>query len=262
MKIALIGARGIPHGYSSSEQISLQVGKRLVARGHEYTVYCRSNLFNDKSPYYCGIRRIFLPTIEHKIFGELIHSSLSGIHSISQDYDIVHFQCLTNVYQSIIPWLIKRNTVINVDGQEWDNPKWPKCVRHVFFKSTIYLTLWMQKEFITDAIGMYDIYQERYKRKSTIIEYGADIFTSQNPEILDQYGLLPKNYYFVAARIVPSNQIDKIVHAHIHSGSKKTLAIAGGGAYGSRFYKSLRQEAGDKVKFLGMISEQHHINEL
>ena len=50
MKIAFIGARGIPHGYSSAEQIALNVGKRLVDRGHQFTVYCRSNLFEDKTP--------------------------------------------------------------------------------------------------------------------------------------------------------------------------------------------------------------------
>jgi glycosyltransferase involved in cell wall biosynthesis len=262
MKIAFIGARGIPHGYSSAEQLSLQVGKRLVARGHEYTVYCRSNLFEDKSPYYEGIRRLFLPTIEHKIFGQFAHGLLSGIHSVSRDFDIVHFQCLTNTYQSIIPWLIKRNAVVNVNGQEWDNPKWPRPLRHLFFKSAIYLTLWMQENFITDAVGMYQIYLERYGRKSTIIEYGAEIVVPQKPDVLKHYGLAPNEYYFVAARIVPSNQIDKIVYAFKNSLSKKMLAIAGGGAYGSEFYEELRRKAGDRVRFLGMISNQGHINEL
>lgn len=262
MKIAFVGARGIPHGYSSAEQIALQVGKRLVARGHEYTAYCRSDLFKDKAPFYEGVRRVFLPTIEHKIFGQLIHGFLAGLHSISCDYDVVHFQCLTNTYQAILPWLLKRNAIINVDGLEWENPKWPKTLRQVFFKSAIYITLAMCREIITDAQGMYDIYTERYRRPSTIIEYGAEIVKSENPAILEQYGLIPKQYYFIAARITPSNQIHAIVEAFNRSGSSKLLAVAGGGHFGSEYYEKLKQNAGPKVKFLGLISDQSHIDEL
>jgi glycosyltransferase involved in cell wall biosynthesis len=262
MKIAFVGARGIPHGYSSAEQIALNVGKRLVARGHDFTVYCRSHLFKDRLPNYEGVRRVFLPTVEHKLFGQLIHGFVAGLDSIFCDYDVVHFQCLTNAYQAILPWLLRRNVIINVDGQEWDNPKWPKAVRHLFFKSAIYVTLVMCREIITDAEGMYDIYVDRYGRQSTIIEYGTEIVRSTDPAILDQYGLSPKEYYFVAARIVPSNQIDVIVEAFKRSGSSRTLAVAGGGAYGSKFYQRLRQTAGDRVKFLGLISDQACMNEL
>ena len=262
MRIAFIGARGIPHGYSSAEQIALNVGKRLVDRGHNFSVYCRSNLFTDHSSYFDGIERIFLPSVEHKILGQIIHGFISGIHSIFKDYDVVHVQCLTNTYQSILPWLFKRNIVINVDGQEWENPKWPKAPRDVFFKSTVYLSLSMCREIITDAVGMYDLYVERYMRPSTIIEYGTDIINSSDPNILKQYGLTPKDYYFVAARMVPSNQIDVIVDAFKQSGSKRILALAGGGDFKSLFFQRLKENTGERVRFLGLISDQTHMNEL
>jgi glycosyltransferase involved in cell wall biosynthesis len=262
MKIAFIGARGVPFGYSSAEQIALNIGKRLVARGHEFTVYCHSGLFEEHSQSYQGIKRVFLPTIEHRLFSQLVHGFASGIHAIFCDYDVVHMQCLTNTYQSILPYFVKRNIIINVDGPEWENPKWPKTLRQIFFKSAVYLTLAMCREIITDARGMYDIYVERYNRPSTIIEYGTEIVTPKNPNILDQYGLSPKEYYFIGARIVPSNKIDKSVEGFQRSGSDKILAIAGGGAYGSSFYQTLRKNAGNRVKFLGMISDQDHMDEL
>lgn len=262
MKIAFIGTRGIPHGYASAEQIALQVGKRLVKKGHEYTVYCWGNLFQDRSPMYEGIHRIFLPTVDHKLFGQIVHGFLSGIHSVFCDYDVVHFQCLTMTFHSVIPRLVRRNIVINVDGQEWDNPKWPKIIRHIYFKSAVYATLAMCKEFVTDAQGMYDIYLERYGRKSTVIEYGAEIVLPRDPDLLKKFELIPREYYFVAARLVPSNQIHRIIRAFKESGSRKTLAIAGGGAFNSPFYKQLRIDAPPNTKFLGMISDQHVMDEL
>jgi len=262
MRIAFIGARGIPHGYSSSEQIALHVGKRLVRRGHEFTVYCRRNLFPDRTPVYEGINRVFLPTIEHKLFGQVIHGLLAGIHAAGRPYDVVHAQCLTNTFQSVVPWLIRRNVVINVNGQEWDNPKWPRTLRHVFFKSAVRTTLVMCREIITDAQGMRDIYQDRYGRESTVIAYGAELVESKNPAILARYGLEPHGYYLVAARLVPSNQIRTIVESFNATGAGRVLAIAGAGDPRSAYYQAVRAAAGPKVRFLGLISDQTHMDEL
>ncbi|MGH2396062.1 MAG: glycosyltransferase [bacterium] len=262
MRIGFIGARGVPHGYSSAEQIALHVGKRLVARGHEFTVYCRRNLYADRTPIFEGIRRVFIPTVEHKLFGQVIHGFLAGFHAATQPFDIVHAQCLTNAYQVLFPWLVRRNVVINVDGQEWDNPKWPRAARHLFFRSAVRLSLAICREIVTDARGMAEFYRQRYQRGSTVIAYGAEIVRPRRPEILESYGLEPRAYYFVAARLVPSNQIHAMVEAFNTTDSKRVLAIAGGGDYGSRYVQTLRATAGPAVKFLGLISDQQHMDEL
>jgi len=262
MRIAFIGARGIPHGHSSSEQIALHVGRRLVQRGHEFTVYCRSNLFADRTPRYDGINRIFLPTIENKLLGQVIHGFLAGIHAAGRPYDVVHAQCLTNTFQSVLPWLIRRNVVINVNGQEWDNPKWPKTLRHVFFKSAVRATLLMCREIVTDAQGMRSIYLDRYGRESTVIAYGAELVEPKDPRILAAYGLEPGRYYFTAARLVPSNQIRIIVDAFNAAAPGRVLAIAGAVDAGSAYCHALRAAAGPNVRFLGLISDQAHMNEL
>ncbi len=262
MRIAFIGARGIPHGHSSAEQIALHVGSRLVQRGHEFTVYCRRNLFSDRSPTYQGIRRVFLPTIEHKLLGQVIHGFLAGIHATVRSYDVVHAQCLTNTFQSVLPWLIRRNVVINVNGQEWDNPKWPRTLRHAFFTSAARTTLLMCREIVTDAEGMRAIYRKRYGRESTVIAYGAELVQPRDPTILARYGLEPRGYYLVAARIVPSNQSRTIVEAFNAAAAGRVLAIAGGGDPGSAYYQAVRAAAGPNIRFLGMISDQAHMDEL
>jgi glycosyltransferase involved in cell wall biosynthesis len=262
MRIAFIGARGVPHGYSSAEQMALHVGRRLVQRGHEFTVYCRRNLFRDRSPTYQGITRVFLPTIEHKLLGQVIHGTLAGLHAASRRFDVVHVQCLTNVFQAVVPWLGGRNVVINVNGQEWDNPKWPRPLRHVFFRSAARAAMLMCREIVTDARGMHDLYVERYGRRSTVIEYGAEVVESRNPAVLATYGLEPRGYWLVAARLVPSNQLRSVVDAFTAAGVGRALAIAGGGDYGSAYYRDLRAAAGPNVRFLGLISDQAHMDEL
>lgn len=262
LNIGFIGARGIPHGYCSTEQIALNVGTRLAQRGHQFTVYCRKHLYEDRSPEYRGVRRVFLPTNEHKIFGQVIHASLSGFHAITQSYNIVHVQCLTNAIQAMIPWVFGKRVICNVDGQEWENPKWPKRPREAYFGLAARAAMMVSREIITDAQGMYDIYMKRHNRPSTIIAYGAEIVTPQKPERIAELGLKPKEYYFIAARLVPSNQIAILVDAFKKSGSKKILAIAGGGHNNSDYYLKMKENAGDRVKFLGLVSDQSLMDEL
>ena len=94
MKIAFIGSRGIPHSYASAEQLVRHLGKHFVEKGHEFTVYCHANQFkNDRNPMYNGIRRIFIPSFDHKVFGQFIQATLASIDTLRRDYDIIHYQC-------------------------------------------------------------------------------------------------------------------------------------------------------------------------
>lgn len=262
MRIAFIGARGIPHHYASAEQLVRHLGKHFVSCGHEVTVYCHAYLFADRAPFYEGIRRRFIPTFEHKYLGQIIHATLSSMDAMWRDFDIVHYQCLNNSFQSILPYLTGKNVVTNVDGQIWDDPKWPKPLRHVFFKSAARVAMGVSREIITDAIGIYDIYRTEYGKESAVIEYGADVKSTVEPERLAKYDLEPGTYYFIAARLVPANSADVIVDAFRRSGTRRRLVIAGGQAFGSEWYRRLRRDAGPQVTFLGAVADQDDLNEI
>ena len=78
MRIAILGTRGIPANYGGFETFAEQLGTRLVARGHEVTVYCRKHYATTTAgTYHGGIRRVVLPTIRHKYLDTVIHTFLS-----------------------------------------------------------------------------------------------------------------------------------------------------------------------------------------
>ena len=77
LRIAMVGSRGIPHTYSGYEAFIGEVAPRLVDRGHEVLVYCRSSLFKDRPKTYKGVRLIYLPSIETKTMGTFTHTLLS-----------------------------------------------------------------------------------------------------------------------------------------------------------------------------------------
>ena len=103
--------------------------------------------------------------------------------------------------------------------------------------------------------------------ETTYIAYGANIEPSEHPEVLEAYGLKPRNYYLIASRLVPDNNADLILEAFVASGSQRQLAIAGGADYKgnkleNEFLAKLKRIANENVKFLGHIDNSEHIKEL
>src|SRR5579863_6878469 len=81
MKLAILGTRGIPANYGGFETFAEELGTRLAARGHDMTVYGRSN--NIKYPHrtYKGVKLAILPTIGTKHLDTVAHTFLSVLHA-------------------------------------------------------------------------------------------------------------------------------------------------------------------------------------
>ena len=60
-------------------------------------------------------------------------------------------------------------------------------------------------EIVTDADEMHRLYAREFGIDATDIAYGANIETSQNPEVLKEYGVEPLGYYLIASRMIPDN---------------------------------------------------------
>src|SRR5688500_19232812 len=87
MRIAILGTRGIPASYGGFETFAEHLSTRLVARGHEVTVYCRAHYVTPRQLEYHGVRLEVLPTIRHKYFDTVVHTFLSAGHAVSRRLD-------------------------------------------------------------------------------------------------------------------------------------------------------------------------------
>ncbi|MGH9567159.1 MAG: glycosyltransferase family 4 protein, partial [Candidatus Angelobacter sp.] len=93
MKVAFIGGRGVISKYSGIETYYEEVGKRLAAKGHAVTVYCRT-YFTPPVHRHEQMRVLRLPAIRSKHLETLSHTLLSTVHAMFGPYDIVHFHAL------------------------------------------------------------------------------------------------------------------------------------------------------------------------
>jgi glycosyltransferase involved in cell wall biosynthesis len=258
----MLGSRGIPHTYSGYEAFLGEVGPRLVERGHEVIVYCRSSLFPKRPKTYKGVRLIYLPSIETKTMGTLTHTLVSMVDVMFRRVDVIFVVNVVNAFHCLLPRLMGKNVAINVDGLDWKRGKWGKLGRKYFYWNAKYVGRICPSGVVTDAQEMGRIYVEEFNTPSVSIAYGANIETTQDPGVVRQYGLQPGGYYLVASRLVPENNADLIVRAFENVKTPRKLAIAGNANYHSAFVDRLKETKNERVKFLGHVGNAEHVKEL
>jgi glycosyltransferase involved in cell wall biosynthesis len=262
LRIALFGARGIPHTYSGTETFFGELAPRLAARGHDVIVYCRRSLFREQPRIYRGVHLIYLPSIETKNLSTPTHTLACAFDVLFRNVDVMLVTNVANALHCLIPRLFGKQVALNVDGVEWQRSKWGPLGRRYFYWNAKLAGHICPAGIITDAVEMQRIYLEDFGTPSVCIAYGANVQRSTDPNIVRQYGVEPGNYYLIASRLVPENNADLIVRAFESTRSNKVLAIAGGANYRSEFLERLKQGRDQRVRFLGHIGDTDHVKEL
>src|SRR5947209_7445191 len=124
MRIAILGTRGIPASYGGFETFAEHLSTRLVARGHDVTVYCRAHYISPRELEFQGVRLKVLPTIRHKYFDTVIHTFLSALHAVPQRYDAALICNAANAPFASILRVGGTPVALNVDGLEHKRKKW------------------------------------------------------------------------------------------------------------------------------------------
>jgi len=262
MSIAIFGSRGIPHTYGGAEAFLEELAPRLAERGHRVRVYCRRSLFPNRPRQYRGVDLIYLPSIETKVLGTPTHTFACMLDVLIRPVDVFLVLNIVNGFHCLLPRMLGKTFAINVDGLDWKRGKWGRLARRYFYLNAKWIGKICPQGVITDAAEMQRIYQEEFATPSACIAYGANIESSENPEIVRQYGLDPFQYYLIASRMVSENNPDLIVQAFEGLKTNRMLAVAGGVNYRSEFVRKLEQTRDPRIKFLGHVASAAHVKEL
>ena len=115
MRIAILGTRGIPANYGGFETFAEALSLRLVARGHEVTVYGRSNYITTSEKFYKGVRLVVLPSIRQKYLDTPYNTFLATMHSLFRAYDVLLYCNSANSFCTWLPRLTGKRVALNVD---------------------------------------------------------------------------------------------------------------------------------------------------
>ena len=255
LKIAIIGSRGYPYVYSGYETLVKELSERLVNSGNEVTVYCHKKLFTKKPKKVNGIRLVYTPSINSKIFSQLYNSFFSFIHVCFSNADIVLVVNSANGPFGIVTRVFRKKTCINVDGLEWLRPKW-KGVGSIYFKFASKLATIFFDEIITDSIEMSKVYENKFGKKSNIIAYGSTMIVNNKSKILEKYSLQKQEYYLIVGRLIPDNNSRQIIEGFLESNSSKSIVIVGDVPYDDDYANDIKLLSSKQIIFTGYINDQ------
>jgi glycosyltransferase involved in cell wall biosynthesis len=250
----MLGTRGIPASYSGFETCVEQLGSRLVARGHEVTVYCRTHHIKYEGKTYRGMRLVKLPTIPNKYLDTLVHSFFSSVHALFQPYDVCLYFIAGNSLVTWIPRLAGKRTIINVDGLDWKREKWPELARK-YIRFAERMATVLPNAFLTDSTVVQRYYEDTYGVKPPYIAYGSDVQPLPPGDTLRKYGLEPGKYILFVGRLVPENCAHHLVEAYCMLPDKHGMkcVIVGDAPYAEEYKQSLKEHACDGEVFTGYV---------
>ena len=252
MKIAILGTRGIPANYGGFETFAEELSTRLVKRGHQVTVYGRTNNIRYRQPTYRGVRLVLLPTIPHKYFDTVAHTFLSVVHVLFQDAEVVLICNAANSLFSFLPRLAGKKTAVNVDGLERQRSKWNALGRG-WYRISEWLSTFLPNAIVADARVIRDYYRERYGKESFFIPYGAETSRSESRAALDRLGLEPDGYFLYVSRLEPENNALLVVKAFEKVATDKRLVIVGDAPYARDYIAELKSTSDRRILFPGAI---------
>jgi glycosyltransferase involved in cell wall biosynthesis len=261
MRIAIIGTRGFPYVYSGYETFVSEIAGRLVAKGHQVTVYCHRSLFRERPEQVDGVHLVYLPAIERKVLSQFSHSLLSTLHALFGSFDALLYVNSANGPFGLLTSLRGIKTAINVDGVEWLRPKWHGLGAR-YFKWSSWMATRLFDAIIADSTSMRDIYLREFNAESTVIEYGADAAECPSSQHLSQFGLEKNGYYLIVGRMVPDNNVLLMAEGFASSSSSKRLVVIGDVPYKDDYAHRVKSVSDPRVIFPGYVRDSQVLQEL
>ncbi len=251
LNLAILGTRGVPPRYGGFETLAAELGRRLVARGHRVTVYCRSA--GDTQPLqWHGIERVVLPSIRHKYLETVSHTLLSAMHARRSDYHAVLICNAANAF--VIPLLTTAfiGVAINVDGIERKRRKWNLLGKAVY-RVGEWMSAWLADRVVADADVISDYYRDHYEIEPAMIPYGAEFPDEPDSDVLQRLGIQPDRYLLYVSRFEPENNPLEVVRAYEKLGDAPPLVLLGAASYAKDLQDELRRHASEKILLPGAL---------
>jgi glycosyltransferase involved in cell wall biosynthesis len=253
MRIAILGTRGIPANYGGFETFAEHLATRLVARGHEVTVYCRAHYVSPRELEFQGVRLRVLPTIRHKYFDTIVHTFLSALHAVPGRYDAALICNAANAPFAPILRITGTPVALNVDGLEHKRKKWNWIARRYYLMAERLATI-LPTETVTDARVIQEYYLARHKVVSTMIAYGAEVERRPDPTVR-RWRVEPNRYVLYVSRLEPENNAHLVIEAFKRVRTAHKLLIVGDAPYARDYINDLKARArrDRRIIFTGFV---------
>lgn len=218
MKIAVIGAKGLPPKQGGIEHYCAELYPRIVAQGHSVDLFARSSYTYGswlESYDFQGVRVISIPSVDFRGVDAFFTSALGAIAATGKEYDIVHFHALGPSLFTFLPGIFKSaKIVVTCQGLDWQRAKWG-----TFSTGLIRLgeraAVRYAHEIVVVSEELCSYFLRTYGRKTIYIPNApANYFESDsNFSYGSSLGLKQGRYLLFLGRLVPEKRPDLLLEA-------------------------------------------------
>lgn len=218
MKIAVIGAKGLPPKQGGIEHYCAEVCPRIVEEKHSITLFAQSSYTG--SPWadrytYRGVNIRVLPSLGINGCDTFLSSAMGATATLLQDYDVIHFHALGPSLFLPLPRLATQaKIVVTCHGLDWQRAKWGK-----FSSSLIHagerMAVRYAHEILVVSTELQAYFLRQYGRKTIYLPNAPAGYVTPNPAMpyLQFLGLQPQKYIVFLGRLVPEKCPDLLIKA-------------------------------------------------
>jgi glycosyltransferase involved in cell wall biosynthesis len=254
LRVAFLVVKNIARG-GGIEKYTLELGSRLVNRGHEVTVYSMGH-YGDVPGEFGGMRIIPIPCIKKSALEKLSASATAAFHLLIKGakYDVVH--CHSVAAGAFAPFLRLRGykCLLQMHGIEWQRNRW-NAVGKNMLKFLERVSLIGNQAHTAVSNTQCDFYRNKHDISMRYIPTGAEIKPHHDALEIRKIGLEPQRYVLFASRLVHEKGAQYLIPAFRQIETDYKLVIAGD-AKGEEAYKEqLKSLAGDdpRIIFPGFV---------
>ncbi|BDA72732.1 probable glycosyl transferase [Rivularia sp. IAM M-261] len=218
MRIAVIGAKGLPPLQGGIEHYCAELYPRMVTQGCSVDLFARASYTETKlgKRYdYKGVNVIPLPGLKMRGIDAFVTSALGAIASSTNHYDIIHFHALGPSLFTCLPRIASNSKiVVTCQGLDWQRAKWGS-----FSSGLIQLGEQAAVKFahgiivVSDALQTY--FQRTYGRQTVYIPNAPASYADSDSQFNygKELGLEKGRYILFLGRMVPEKRPDLLIEA-------------------------------------------------
>lgn len=273
MKICMIGHKTVPSRDGGIEIVVEELASRMVAEGHEVTLYNRKRKDNHSNPEYKGIKLKDIFTINKKALDAIVYSffATKKAKKLAKkgEYNVIHFHAegpcnflkkfgkLGSRKRKKMPKI-----VVTIHGLDWQRGKWGGLASKILLRGEKQAVKYAD-EIIVLSKNNQKYFEDTYGRKTTFIPNGVSPAIIHEPEIIkEKWNLDKNNYVLFLARIVPEKGVHYLVEAwkkvreQIDTDMK--LVIAGGSSHSQDYFNQIKNLVNDDESIImtGFVTGQ------
>lgn len=236
------------------ETYTREVGRRLVARGHQITVY--STRGDAPCPNeWEGMRLIWLPRVKPYWIEKSCGAIVAACAALREETpDVIHLHSV--VAGSMAPVLRWKGApcIVQMHGIEWMRARWGFAAK-TLLKAMERASLASADAITAVSKSQCEYFQHDYDTACEYIPTAADVKAFARAKLLLELGLTPGKYVLFAARLVPEKGAHYLIRAFRRLSTEHTLVIAGDAPAGSGYGQQLVEQAcGDeRIRFMGRV---------